>query len=265
MLLDAWNSVRCPLVGMLHLPPLPGSPRSALRLEAIRDQVLRDAAALVTGGMHGMMLENFGDVPFTAGRVSVDTAAAMKWLAREVRREHPQVPLGINVLRNDGQSALAIAHAVGASFIRVNVLAGARLTDQGIIQGIAHELLRERRRLGAEAVKIRADVAVKHSAPLAPQPLADEAADLVERALADGLIVTGRATGQATALEDLREVKVAAKGRPVFVGSGITAENIVQAAGIAGGIIVGSWLKIDGRVEKPVDPARVRALVAAAQ
>ncbi len=263
MLLDAWRSVRCPVVGMLHLPPLPGSPRAAMRLEAIRDHVLRDAEALVSGGIDGLMLENYGDVPFTAGRVGIDTVAAMKWLAREVRREHPRTPLGINVLRNDGLSALSIAQAVGTAFIRVNVLAGARLTDQGVIQGIAYELLRERRRFGAGDVKILADVDAKHSAPLAPRPLAEEAADLVERALADGLIVTGPATGHAAALADLREVKQAAPGRPAFVGSGITAQNIADVARVADGLIVGSWLKVDGRVSNPVDPARVRALVTA--
>jgi hypothetical protein len=248
---------------MLHLSPLPGSPRTELRLEAIRDHVLRDAEALVSGGIHCLMLENYGDAPFTAGRVDVATIAAMKWLAREVRRQFPATPLGINVLRNDGLSALTIAHAVGASFIRVNVLVGARLTDQGIIQGIAYELLRERRRLGATAVKILADVDVKHSAPLAPRPLADEAADLVHRALADGLIVTGRATGQSAALADLREVKAAAAGWPVFVGSGVTAQSAVELAKLADGLIVGSWLKVDGIVTNPVDPPRVRELVAA--
>jgi len=263
MLLDAWKSVRCPLVGMLHLPPLPGSPRAELRLEAIRDHVLRDADALVSGGIHGLMLENYGDVPFTASRVDVATVAAMKWLAREIRRQFPGTPLGINVLRNDGLSALAIAHAVGASFIRVNVLAGARLTDQGIIQGVAYELLRERQRLGATAVKILADVDVKHSAPLALRPIADEAADLVHRALADGLIVTGRATGQSAALADLREVKAAVAVWPVFVGSGVTAQSAAELAKLADGLIVGSWLKVDGIVASPVDPRRVRELVAA--
>jgi len=263
MLLDAWKPVRCPLIGMLHLPPLPGSPRAELRLEAIRARVLRDAEALVTGGIHGLMLENYGDVPFTAGRVNVETIAAMKWLAREVRGQYPNTPLGINVLRNDGLSALAIAHEIGARFIRVNVLAGARLTDQGVIQGIAYELLRERKRLGATAVKILADVDVKHSAPLAPRPLADEAADLVQRALADGLIVTGRATGQSAALADLCEIKAAAAGRPVFVGSGVTAQSAAELASIADGLIVGSWLKVDGQVANPVDLLRVRELVAA--
>jgi len=263
MLLDAWKSVRCPLVGMLHLPPLPGSPRAELLLATIRDHVLRDAEALVSGGSHGLMLENYGDVPFTAGRVEAATVAAMTWLAAQVRRQFPATPLGINVLRNDGLSALAIAHAVGASFIRVNVLAGARLTDQGLIHGIAHDLLRERTRLGASAVKILADVDVKHSTPLAPRSLADEATDLVQRALADGLIVTGRATGQSAALADLREVKAAAAGRPVFVGSGVTAQSAGEFAALADGLIVGSWLKVDGNVANPVDPRRVRELVAA--
>ncbi|MCI0361733.1 MAG: BtpA/SgcQ family protein [Planctomycetaceae bacterium] len=263
MLLDAWKSVRCPLIGMLHLPPLPGSPRAALRLEAIRDHALRDAESLTRGGIDGMMLENYGDVPFPAGRVETATVAAMKWVAREVRSAFGQTPLGINVLRNDGLSALAIAHAVGANFIRVNVLSGARLTDQGIIQGIAYELLRQRSQIGAMAVKILADVDVKHSVPLASRLLADEAADLVHRALADGLIVTGRATGQSAALSDVREVKGAAARRPVFVGSGVTVESAGELAKFADGMIVGSWLKFGGDVANPVDPQRVRELVAA--
>src|SRR5690606_13240725 len=114
----------------------------------------------------GLMLENFGDTPFYPRRVAAHTVAAMTAIAVEVRRQ-VDLPLGINVLRNDGLSALGIAAASGADFIRVNVLSGARVTDQGIVQGIAHDLLRERRWLGAESVKILADVNVKHSAPLA--------------------------------------------------------------------------------------------------
>ncbi len=262
MLLDAWKSVRCPLVGMLHVPPLPGSPRSTKRLAEIREFVLGDADALAAGGAHGMLLENFGDVPFAPGRVAAATVAQMTWIAGEVRRQFPDLPLGINVLRNDGQSALAIAAAVGASFIRVNILAGARLTDQGIISGIAYDLLRDRMRLGAQHVRIVADVDVKHSAPLAPRPLAEEAADLVHRALADGLIVTGQATGAPAAIEDLRTVKAAAGGRAVLVGSGVTPETAESIVLEADGIIVGSGLKVDGHVSNPVDPARVRALAA---
>ena len=263
MLLDAWANVRCPLVGMLHLPPLPGSPRGKLPVPAILRWVLADAEALVAGGVHGLLLENYGDVPFSPGRVDEVTVRTMAWLAMEVRRHFPDTPLGINVLRNDGMSALSVAYEAGASFIRVNVLAGARLTDQGVIQGIAYELLRERKRLGADRIKILADVAVKHSAPLAPRPIGDEAADLVHRALADGLIVTGPATGVAAELDDLRAVKAVSAGRPVFVGSGMTLETVHTVASLADGLIVGSWLKVDGDVAKPVDRQRVGQLVAA--
>src|SRR5688572_18655907 len=180
-LLHEWSTVGRPVVGMLHLPPLPGSPRFAGDAGAILPVVLRDAEALVSGGVHGLMLENFGDVPFYPGRVPAHVVARMTAIACEVRRHFPQTPLGINVLRNDGCSALAVAHAAGAQFIRVNVLCGARVADQGILQGIAHDLLRERAVLGASAVRIFADVDVKHSAPLAARPLADEVADTLHR------------------------------------------------------------------------------------
>ena len=182
-----------PVIGMVHAPPLPGSPRYGGDPEAARDAMLRDAEALVKGGIDGLLLENFGDAPFWPRRVPAATVAHMTALAAELKRRF-RVPLGINVLRNDGQSALAIAAAVGAQFIRVNVLCGARLTDQGLLEGIAAKLLRDRAALGASVVKIFADVNVKHSAPLAARPLDDEARELVERGGADGLIVTGPST-----------------------------------------------------------------------
>src|SRR5262249_29722023 len=158
-------------------------PRHAGDLAGLRRHVLRDARTLVEGGVHGLMLENFGDAPFFPGRGPVETVTHMTMLAAEVRRAFPAVPLGVNVLRNDGLSALAVAHAVGASFIRVNILCGARVTDQGVIQGIAHDLLRYRMQLGATSVRILADVNVKHSAPLAARALAQEVADTIERGL----------------------------------------------------------------------------------
>src|SRR5687768_15249635 len=126
-----------PLVGMLHAPPLPGSPRYAGSWQSVRDHVLRDAETLVSGGVHGLMLENYGDAPFFPGRAAAHTAACLTALAEQVRSALA-VPLGINVLRNDGCTALEVALAARAQFIRVNILCGARLTDQGIIQGIAH-------------------------------------------------------------------------------------------------------------------------------
>ena len=259
---SSWRGVALPVVGMLHVPPLPGSPRSELALGEIRDRVLRDAEALLVGGVHGLMIENFGDTPFFPCAGPRSTVAQLTSLLGEVKRL-TEVPCGVNVLRNDGVAAIAVAAAAGGNFVRINVLSSARLTDQGIVQGQAHEVLRERRRLQASDVQIWADVDVKHSAPLAVRPLADEVADLVQRAHADAVIVTGRGTGAATDLKDLEQVIAAAKGHPVVVGSGVSPDTIAALRGKAAAVIVGSSLKEAGRAENPVDPQRVKALLAA--
>jgi membrane complex biogenesis BtpA family protein len=242
------------VIGMVHLPPLPGSPRWGGSMEAVIAAALRDAEALAAGGADALLVENFGDAPFTSGRVGAETVAAMAAAAREVARA-VRLPLGVNVLRSDGVSALAVAVAAGARFIRVNVHVGAVLTDQGIIQGAAHELLRARRLLGAD-VKILADVQTKHAAALALVPIEQEARDCVERGLADALIVSGAATGVPTEPGDLKRVRDAVGAVPLLVGSGATAET-------AGDLLVGTAVKHDGLVGNPVDAARVRRLVEA--
>jgi membrane complex biogenesis BtpA family protein len=251
-----------PVIGMVHLRPLPGSPGNAGDFDAVRRAALRDAESLVEAGVPALMMENFGDTPFFPGQVPAVTVACMTAIAAAIRERHA-VPLGINTLRNDGCSALSIAVAVGASFVRVNVLSGARLADQGIIQGIAHELLRLRANLGAEGVAILADVDVKHSAPLAAGAyrLEDEVHDVIERGGADAVIASGAGTGRATDMGTLRRVKEAARDTPVLVGSGVTPENAAEYAELADILIVGSSLKKDGRVTNPVDPKRVRKLM----
>jgi membrane complex biogenesis BtpA family protein len=184
----------------------------------------------------------------------------MTALAVEVRRRF-DVPLGINVLRNDGRAALAVAHAAQADFIRVNVLAGVRVTDQGIVEGIAHELLRDRSLLDAERIGILADVNVKHSAPLGTVALEDEVIDLVECASADGLIVSGSATGKPADIEELQRVKAVSGNTPVWVGSGVDLDRLDDCLSLADGFIVGSYFKVDGLVRNPVDADRVRALM----
>lgn len=248
-------AVAWPVVGMVHLEPLPGSPRyrsMAFALEA----ALADARALVEGGCDGLLVENFGDVPFHKDRVGPETVAAMTAIAAAIARERPGIPLGINVLRNDARAALGIAAAVGARFIRVNVHAGTRFTDQGVVEGRADRTLRRRRLLGAEGVAIWADVDCKHSLPVPGAALEREARDLAERALADALIVTGPATGEPPDLEDLRTVRAAA-GVPVVAGSGLTAAAVGDVFPLCDGAIVGTAFKSQGRV----DVARVRELL----
>jgi membrane complex biogenesis BtpA family protein len=244
---------------MLHVPALPGSPLNGFDLDAIIAWVLKDARALAAGGIDGLIIENFGDTPFYPHRVPAHTVAFMTAIGREVRRE-VKVPLGINILRNDAESAVAIAAAVSAEFIRVNIHAGARLTDQGLIEGKAHDTVRYRKLLGSD-VKIFADVDVKHSAPVAARPLQVEVEELVSRGGADALIITGAATGKTTALEDLKAAKKAAGAARVFAGSGVDANNIGEVLQVADGVIVGTALKRDGITTNPVDPDRVRALM----
>lgn len=251
------------VIGMVHLPPLPGSPRWSGSMEGVVAAALRDAEALAAGGVDALLVENFGDAPFTGGRVGAETVAAMVAAAREVARV-VRLPLGVNVLRSDGVSALAVALAAGARFIRVNVHVGAVLTDQGIIQGGAHDLLRARRFLGAD-VKILADVQTKHAAPLAQVSIEQEARDCVERGLADALIVSGAATGSPTEPGDLKRVRDAVGAVPLLVGSGVTAETAGELLAVADGLIVGTAVKREGLVSNPVDAARVRRLVEAAR
>ncbi len=252
------------LIGMVHLTPLPGSPRWQGSMAQVTDRALADARALVEGGIDVMLVENFGDVPFARGRVEPSTVAALSVVVAALRAAFPAATLGVNVLRNDARSALAVACATGAAFIRANVLTGAVVADQGLLQGNAYATLRERRMLGAD-VAIFADVQTKHATPLAPAEVEQEARDLVQRALADALIVTGRATGEAAALADVKRVRDAVPEAPVLVGSGASVESIAELLSVADGVIVGTWLKREGRVGNPVDPVRVRRLVDAAR
>jgi uncharacterized protein len=252
------------VIGMVHLAPLPGSPRWRGSMAEVIELALADAGALVEGGIDALLVENFGDVPFAAGRAEASTVAALAVVAAAVRSAWPAAPLGINVLRSDARSALAVACATGAAFIRANVHAGAVVADQGILESDAHATLRERRLLASQ-VAILADVQTKHAAPLAPVEIEQEARDLVRRSLADALIVTGRSTGEPTALADLKRVRDAVPEAPVLVGSGVSADSVAELLSVADGVIVGTWLKREGRVGNPVDPARVRQLVDAAR
>jgi membrane complex biogenesis BtpA family protein len=230
-----------------------------MSFDEVRRFVLADAAALAEGGVDGLMIENFGDVPFYASRVPPHTVAFLSTLAFELKTSFP-LPLGINVLRNDGMAAIAIAAAVKAEFVRVNVYTGARLADQGILQGEANEITRYRRALAA-TVQIWADIAVKHSAPLGDRALEDEVEDTVERGLADALIVSGTSTGKPTALDDVRIVKHHAGSAPVYVGSGADEATLEALLEVADGAIIGTAFKRGGDVSAPVDAARVRGLM----
>jgi len=250
---------RRPVIGMVHLLPLPGSPRARCPEEVLR-RALSDARALADGGVDGILVENFGDLPFAPRAVDPQVVSVMAVAATEVRRA-TGLPLGVNVLRNDARAALAVALAAEASFVRVNVHVGAAFTDSGRIEGRAHETLRFRSAIGSRAA-IFADVFVKHARPAGRPDLAAAAREAAYRGLADVLLVTGPETGAPADPARLRAVKRAVPDRPVYVASGLSAET-AAAFTEADGFIVGTAFKRGGRVEDPVDPRRVRRIVRA--
>jgi uncharacterized protein len=256
-LLEAGRKI---LLGVVHLKPLPGSPRWGRMpdLEKVIDLAVRDARAYERGGADGVFIENFWDTPFTKGSVAPETLAAMAATGRAIR-EAVDVPIGFNVLRNDALAGLALCATCGGSYIRVNVHTGAMLTDQGIIEGNAYETLRCRTRLCPD-VLIFGDVHVKHAVPLGPWAIEDSARDTVERGLADALIVSGVGTGLAADVRDVERVRRACPAARILIGSGITAANAADYLRYADGCIVGSSLKRDGEVTKPVDIRRVASL-----
>lgn len=252
-----------PIIGVVHLLPLPTSPRWGGSLKAVIDRAEREATALASGGVDGIIIENFFDAPFPKTCVDPAVVSAMSIVVQRLMNL-VTLPIGINVLRNDAHSAMAIASCVEAHFIRVNVLSGVMATDQGLIEGRAHELLRYRRELGSD-VKILADVLVKHARPLGSPNLTTAVQETLERGLADGIILSGWATGSPPSLEDLELASAAANGSPVFIGSGASWENIPALIQAANGVIVASSLKRKGQIDQPIDPIRVSQFVEAMQ
>jgi hypothetical protein len=265
MVLERFGSDR-PVVGMVHLPPLPGAPRSQGDRESVRERARRDARALADGGVDGVVVENFGDAPFYPDEVPPHVVASMTDLVRDVV-ETVDLPVGVNVLRNDATAALSVAAAAGGQFVRVNVHTGARVTDQGVLTGRAHETVRLRDRLEAD-VDVFADVAVKHSSSLGERrPLDERAAEALGRGLADALVVSGPGTGRTVdwdALETVADV-CTDRGAPVFVGSGVTADTVSRVLSVADGVVVGTALEEDGETAAPVDEERVASFVTAAR
>jgi membrane complex biogenesis BtpA family protein len=249
------------LIGVVHLRPLPGSPRWQGDMEAVIEFAVKDARAYERGGAHALFIENFGDIPFTKGSVAPETIAAMAAAGRAIRQA-VKLPIGFNVLRNDARAALALCAICGGAFVRINVHTGAMLTDQGLIEGNAYETLRYRQQICPRA-QIFADIHVKHAVPLGNWTIEDAARDTVERGVADALIVSGAGTGLAAELADLERVRRTAPTTKILLGSGVTLANVGDFLPAADGFIVGTSLKVNGKVSGPVDPKRVAALVRA--
>lgn len=249
------------LIGMVHLGPLPGAPGFRGDFAAVVDAAVSDATILARAGFDALMVENFGDAPFFADSVPRVTIASMTRAVGEVV-DAVDIPVGVNVLRNDALSSLSVAAATGATMIRVNVLSGTMYTDQGAIEGRAAEVARLRAQV-CPSVLILADVFVKHATPPPGLTLVQATRDLAARSGADALVVSGGGTGDAVDMSDARVVKKTAPGMPLVIGSGASSANLAELFSVADAAIVGTSIKVDGITTNPVDPERAAAFVAA--
>lgn len=262
IVLAALQSERPPLIGMVHLLPLPGAPGWSGSLDAVIERAVRDAELLDEAGFAAVMVENFGDVPFFSDEVPAETVAALTRLVTEVRLATP-LPVGVNVLRNDGRAALGIAAATGARFVRINVHTGAMWTDQGLVTGRAAETLRLRSTIAA-GVAILADVHVKHAVPPVGSTIQQSASDAWNRGLADALIATGTGTGATTGPEDIATIRRAVPDAPIIAGSGVTTTTVADTLTVADAVIVGTSIMHGGKPGSGIDGDRARGFAQAA-
>jgi hypothetical protein len=254
------------LIGVVHLPRLL-DPAGPISIPSLVARAVTDGTAYRDAGFDALIVENYGDAPFVKTGNPPATIAAVTLIADAVRQA-TTLPIGINLLRNDAVAALGVCHAASGAFVRVNVLTGVAVTDQGLIEGDAHAVQAARRSLGRhggdDRIRIMADLDVKHAAPLVARPLDVIAEEAVMRGGADGLLVTGAATGRPADLDHVRLVRTAMPGVPVWVASGVTAATVAETLEHADGAIVGTAAKQDGVTHAPVDPERAVAIARAA-
>jgi len=260
--IEALFGRRRAVIGVIHSRPLPGAPE--YEGEPVEDLIgfaLAEAERYRAGGVDGLIVENHGDIPFAKpDRIGPETVATMAVMTRAVR-EASGLPVGVNVLANGAISAFAVAKAAGAAFVRVNQWANAYVANEGIIEGPAGEAMRYRAWLRARDIRVFADVHVKHGAHaiVGDRDIAEMARD-AEFFDADVTIATGQRTGDAASMDELRTI-ASGTSLPVVVGSGVTPDNVGDIFSIAQGVIVASWLKVDGVWWNPVDPDRLRTFM----
>ena len=251
-----------PVIAVVHAGALPGTPAGGASLGELEKVVRIESTTYRDNGIHGIILENMHDVPYLRGGVGPEITAAMTVLARAMK-DASGLPCGIQILAGANHEAIAVAHAAGLDFVRAEGFAFAHVADEGIIQSSAASLLRFRRQIGADRVQVWADVKKKHSSHAITADVGiGVTAHAVEFMRADGVVVTGMSTGVQPAEEDILEVRQHCK-LPLYLGSGITPDNLSAYYGLADGLIVGSTFKCDGRWNQPVDPRRVERFMAA--
>ncbi len=251
---------------MVHVRALPGTPCASSSIQDIADRAAAEASTLAETGFDALLVENMHDRPYVHGRHGPEIVAAMTVAALACKQAAPNLVMGIQVLSGGATEAMAIALAVGASFIRCENFVFAHVADEGLLATAeAGSLLRYRRLIGADKVRVFCDIKKKHASHAITTDVSiGEAAEAAEFFGADGLIVTGSATGKPTSVEDLIQVR-AASVLPLLVGSGVTIEQLPRLLPNSDALIVGSSIKAGGLWSNALDRERCSRLVTAAR
>lgn len=248
------------IIGMIHLDALPGTPQNTLPVELILKKAKQEAALLEKAGVDAVMIENMHDVPYLKKYVGPEIVACMTTIAVEIRKI-TRIPVGIQILAAANQEALAVALAANLEFIRVEGFVFAHLADEGYLESCAGELLRYRKMIGAEHIRIFTDLQKKHSSHAITADLSlKDHIETAEYFLSDGIIITGASTGKEALVEDVKTAWKTTK-LPVLIGSGITLDNIQTYWDFADGFIVGSWFKHEGDWKNPISEDRVKTFM----
>ena len=246
------------IFGMVHLRALPGTPRHNLSIQEITDLALQEAQVLYDAGLNGIIIENMHDIPYLKRTVGPEIVASCTVVAQTLRAAFPNWSLGLQILAGANKQALAVAAASGLDFIRSEGFVFAHVGDEGILESDAGELLRYRKQIGAEQVQIICDIKKKHAAHSITADINIEAyAHAAQFFLADGVLLTGQATGHAASMAELETLQNIRENLPVWIGSGITQENLKVYVYLADALVVGSHFKADGYWENELSSERI--------
>ena len=253
-----------PIIGMIHLPPLPGTAggKNAKYSELVK-YALKELNSLQKGGVDGVIVENFWDLPYFPDEVAPITIASMAAVAGAVVQQ-ASVPVGVNILYNAFEAEISVARAIGAAFLRAEVFVDPAIAETGLIAASSPTLIRERTTLFAEDVAILADIQGKNTTPMWSRSITESAVDAEKRGLADAIVVTGAGTGKSASLNDLQEVR-SVIGVPLLAGSGVNPNSLAAILAVCDGAIVGSYFKQAGDIKAPTDSDRVTELMRVAR
>lgn len=252
----------CKIYGMIHLQALPGTPKNRHTVKEIRDRAVEEAELLIRNGVDGIIIENMHDIPYLNRQVGPEIVSSMTVVANAIRLAFPKAVIGIQVLAGANKEALAIAHSSQLDFIRAEGFVFSHVADEGLMHSDAAELLRYRKMIGADDIKVYCDIKKKHSAHTITSDVSiAETAMAAKFFLSDGLILTGSSTGVATSVEELKTLRALNTGLPILIGSGVTEANVQYYLKDANILIIGSHFKKDGIWSNPLDEQRIRSFM----